>query len=104
MPSGSPDVQFGAYRLPDGGLVLDLQPDVLSHLSTRLVAPLVPEAGTRPVTILEPVLEVQGARLVLLTSEMMTIRAKLLRELPVARLVDADYTIRKALDMMFSGF
>ena len=97
-------MQFHAYRLPDGGLVLDMQADVLSHLLTRLVAPLVPEAGTRPVTILEPVLDVQGARLVLLTSEMMTIRAKLLREPPEARLIDADYTIRNALDMMFSGF
>jgi toxin CcdB len=97
-------MQFHVYRLPRGGLVLDMLSGLLSHLPTRLVAPLVPEAGTRAVAILEPVLDVAGERMVLLTSEMMTLRASLVKAPPVARLSDADYTIRKALDMLFSGF
>ena len=97
-------MQFHAYRLPRGRLVLDMQSGVLSHLPTRLVAPLVPEAGTRAVAILEPILDVAGERMALLTSEMMTLRASVAKGPPVARLTDADYIIRKALDMLFSGF
>ena len=44
-------MQFCAYRLRTGQLVLDMQSDVLSHLKTRLVAPLVPEsAGEKAMT------------------------------------------------------
>jgi hypothetical protein len=35
---------------------------------------------------------------------MVTLPAKLIAEQPVARFTDADYTIRRALDMLFSGF
>lgn len=98
-------MQFCAYRLRTGQLVLDMQSDVLSHLKTRLVAPLAPEsAGEKAMTILEPVLETEGARLVLLTTEMITIPASLIAEPPVAQFTDADDEIRRALDMLFSGF
>jgi toxin CcdB len=98
-------VQFCAFRLPTGQLVLDMQADVLSHLKSRLVAPLAPEsAGEKAMTILEPVLEMEGERLVLLTTEMVTIPASLIAGPPVARFTDADHTTRRALDMLFSGF
>jgi toxin CcdB len=85
--------------------VLDMQSDVLSHLRTRLVAPLVPErGGGTAITILEPVLDMDGERVVLLTTEMVTIRASELAGPPVAQFTDADYVIRRALDMLFSGF
>ena len=98
-------MQFCAYRLRTGQLVLDMQSDVLSHLKTRLVAPLVTEsAGDKAMTILEPVLEMEGERRVLLTTEMVTVPASLIAGRPVARFTDADYAIRRALDMLFSGF
>jgi len=98
-------VQFCAYRLRRGHVVLDMQPDVLSHLKTRLVAPLVPEGGRdMAMTVLEPVLEMKGRRMILLVSEMVTVPAKELAGPPVARFVDEDYAIRRALDMLFSGF
>ena len=98
-------MQFCAYRLRGGHVVLDMQSDVLSHLRTRLVAPLVPEdRGETAFTILEPVLMLDGRRMVLLVSEMITVPAKDLAGPPVARFVEDDYVIRRALDMLFSGF
>lgn len=85
--------------------MIDMQSDVLSHLRTRLVAPLVPEGGSEvAITVLEPVLELDGARMVLLATEMMTVPAKALKGPPIARFLDEDYAIRRALDMLFSGF
>jgi toxin CcdB len=98
-------VQFHAYRMPDGPLVLDMQHDVLSHLPFRLIAPLYPELpGFQAMKVLEPVLVVEGVRMVLRVVEMASVPSKLLGGPPVARLTDADYEIRKALDMLFSGF
>ena len=98
-------MQFCAYRLRRGHVVLDMQSDVLSHLKTRLVAPLVPEGGRdTAMTVLEPVLKLDGRRTILLVSEMITVPTKELAGPPVARFVDEDYVIRRALDMLFSGF
>ena len=57
-------MQFCAYRLRRGHVVLDMQSDVLSHLTTRLVAPLVPE-GRHDIAmmVLEPVFELDGTRI-----------------------------------------
>jgi len=96
--------QFRVYRLPGGALVLDLQSDLV-ETGTRAVAPLVPAtAALAPITRLEPVFEIEGARLALHTGELAAVRAGLLRGKPVADLSEADYAIRGALDMLFSGF
>lgn len=96
--------QFRAYRLPDGGLVLDLQSDLLDTPS-RVAAPLVPEdSGPPPLSRLEPVLEIEGRRFALHTGEMAAIPAALVSGLPAADLRAEDYAIRRALDMVFSGF
>jgi toxin CcdB len=98
-------VQFCAYRLPSGRLVLDMQSDVLSDLPGRLVAPLEPlRTGFKAIAILEPVLEIEGQRFVLRTLEMAAIQSKLVSGQPVARLTSDDYAIRRALDLAFSGF
>jgi hypothetical protein len=55
-------------------------------------------------TVLEPMLELDGRRIILLVSEMITVPAKELAGPPVARFVDEDHAIRRALDMLFSGF
>lgn len=98
-------MQFHAYRLPDGALVLDLQSDIVSHLPTRLVAPLIRERpDLQAIKVLEPVLEVAGGRFALHAAEMAAIPARLVSGEPVASLVSEDYAIRRALDMLFSGF
>lgn len=98
-------MQFHAYRLPDGALVLDLQSDLVSDLSTRLVAPLIRERpGLRAMLILEPVFEIGGNRFALHAAEMAAVPARLVSGEPVASLVSEDYAIRRALDVLFSGF
>ncbi|MGR3805111.1 CcdB family protein [Marinibacterium profundimaris] len=97
-------MQFHAYRLPGGPLVLDLQSDLMDT-GTRLVAPLVPVGeGPSPLTRLEPILEIDGTAQVLHTAEMAAVPSHLLKAPPVADLRDRDYEIRVALDMVFSGF
>ena len=96
--------QFRVYRLPGGALVLDLQPDVMS-LPTRVVAPLVPTEPRLPAfTRLEPVFDIEGQRLALHTGELAAVPARLVEGEPVADLRGEDYAIRRALDMLFSGF
>ncbi|WP_299130800.1 CcdB family protein [uncultured Amaricoccus sp.] len=96
--------QFHVYRLPDGLLVLDLQSDLIDT-GTRVVAPLLPGSDQlKPITRLEPMLEVDGQPLALRAAEMAAIPARLLSGEAVADLTGEDYAIRRALDMVFSGF
>jgi toxin CcdB len=96
--------QFQVYRIGTGRLVLDLQTDLVDT-GTRVVAPLLPLATSpKPLTILEPVFEIEGVAHVLHTAEMAAVPAGLLRGAPVADLTGRDYEIRRALDMVFSGF
>lgn len=98
-------MQFDVYRLADGALVLDLQSDIVARLPTRVVAPLVgPDPSRPPVSHLEPVFEVEGERRALHIAEMAAIPARWVSGPPVASLADEDYAIRRALDMVFSGF
>jgi len=53
---------------------------------------------------LEPVVEVQGVDHALHTAEMAAVPSALLKGQPIADLSGADYEIRGALDMVFSGF
>lgn len=96
--------QFHVYRLPGGHLVLDLQTDLVST-GSRVVAPLFRIAdGPTRIDRLEPVLEIEGDTYVLHTAEMAAIPEQLVRGAPVADLTPDDYEIRRALDMIFSGF
>lgn len=52
--------RFDLHRI-GGVLVVDLQHNLLEHLPSRVVAPLLPmEAAGRPVRDLHPVIEVNG--------------------------------------------
>lgn len=96
--------QFHVYHMPGGLLVLDLQSDLLDT-GTRVVAPLIPIAtGPRPLTRLEPILEVGGEPHALHTAEMAAVPVGLVKGASVADLTEHDYAIRGALDMVFSGF
>ena len=96
--------QFQVYRVGVGRLVLDLQTDLIDT-GSRVVAPLLSLAASpKPFTILEPVFEIEGVAHVLHTAEMAAVPAGLLRGAPVADVSARDYEIRRALDMVFSGF
>lgn len=96
--------QFCVYRVPGDQLVLDLQSD-LTPLPTNIVAPLVPlDSGLRPLRVLEPVFEIGARAYWLNTGNLVAVHARLLTGPPVADLSARDYEIRRALDMLFSGF
>jgi toxin CcdB len=96
--------QFKAYLLPGDLLVLDLQTDLIDT-GTRVVAPLIPLAtGPRPLPRLEPVLTIDGVAYALHTAELAAVPSGLLNGPVVADLKGEDYALRRALDMVFSGF
>ena len=87
-----------------GGLVVDVQSDLLDPFETRVAIPLIdlehaPQAPRR----LNPVLEVDGRPLILATHLIAAVpRAELGR--PVGSLARERDQIRAALDMLFLGF
>ena len=96
--------QFDVYRLPGGPLVVDLQSDLI-ETGTRVVAPLLPEhADLRAIGRLEPVFEIGGERVALHTGELAAVPAGLVKGPPLKSLLHEDDAIRRALDMLFSGF
>lgn len=96
--------QFQVYRVSSGRLVLDLQTDLIDT-GSRVVAPLIPvSAGPSVIGRLEPVFEIEGDAHALHIAEMAAIPSALLKAPPIADLSAADYEIRAALDMVFSGF
>lgn len=97
-------MQFHVYRIARNRLVIDLQSDI-PPLPTRVVAPLFPESSElKALSILEPIFEIEGQRHVLHVGEMAAVPASILRGDPVADMRAHDYAIRRALDMVFSGF
>ncbi|MGR3321323.1 MAG: CcdB family protein [Pseudooceanicola sp.] len=97
-------MQYHVYAMPDGTLVCDLQTDLID-IGSRVVAPLIPVSeGLQPISRLEPVFEIEGRTLALHTAELAAIPARLVQGPPVADLSHADYAIKGALDMVFSGF
>ena len=92
-----------AGHLEDGYL-LDVQTELLDHLRTRVVVPLLPLAETpAPIRKLNPVFEMGGRKLVMATQFIAT--------LPVARLGESRFSlaahqeqIEGALEMLFQGF
>jgi toxin CcdB len=93
-----------AHRLPDGSWVLDCQADLLDHLTTRLVVPLIPiaDVGT-PMARLNPLFEIEGETLVMMTQFAGAVPAGSL-ERPALPLHDHQGAIAAALDMLLVGF
>ena len=96
---------FDVYRNSVGeGFLLDVQADLLGHLNTRVVVPLLPSGGElQPARGLNPVFEIEGGRLVMATQFLATVPSSLLRA-PVARLGAFRAEITTALDVLFQGF
>lgn len=97
--------RFGVFRNPEGaGYLLDVQADLLDYLNTRIVVPLLPVAAApTPAKTLNPVFEVEGESVVMVTQFLAAVPAHLLRT-PVAILEGQRYDITAALDLLFQGF
>jgi toxin CcdB len=86
------------------GYVLDVQADLLSHLSTRTVVPLLPEdAAPKPISELNPVFEIRGKRHVMVTQAIASIPGRELKR-AVAAFTDQHDRIIRALDILLLGF
>lgn len=84
-------------------MLLDCQADLLSHLNTRFVAPLLPsDHAPMPARRFNPVFDIAGARHVMVTQFAAAIE---LRELGpvVASLTDERREIMNALDVLLTG-
>ncbi|MCK6396161.1 CcdB family protein [Zoogloea sp.] len=97
--------QYTVYKNPEGrGYLLDLQAGINSHFSTRVVAPLflleeIPVFAKG----LNPVFEVEGQRVVMMTQGMAAVPVQMLKQ-PVMSLADRRVEIVAALDLLFQGF
>lgn len=102
--------QFDVYRNPNPAsaktipYLLDVQSDLLSHLITRVVAPLslLDVVSGKTARQLNPVFEIAGERFVLLIQEMAGVPIKPLGK-AVANLQEKRADILAALDVVFSG-
>jgi len=85
------------------GLLLDCQADLLAHLNTRLVVPLIPLAeAPKPAARLNPVFSVAGADLVMVTQYAAAVELRELGEV-VGSLAGHDHAIIGALDLLITG-
>jgi toxin CcdB len=97
--------RFDVYLSPDAdGFLLDVQADILSLLNTRVVVPLMPQDGARtPIERLNPVFEVGGKRVVMMTHYIAAVPAKILSD-PVDDLGARRDEVVDALDFLQQGF
>jgi hypothetical protein len=88
----------------DSGFWLDCQSDVLAGLNSRFVVPLIPlseKLGIDP--RLTPTFEIDDVVCIMQTHLAGAVPARLLRS-PVANLVDHEYVIGAALDMLVGRY
>ncbi len=93
------------YRLAGmEGYVMEVQANLMSMLATTVVAPLLPEdMAPRPMTRLNPIFEIAGPKLVLITHSLAAVLRKELGP-PVGSIAGAhEYEVTNALDMLLSN-
>ena len=96
--------RFDVYPGARGkGYLLDCQADLLDHLETRVVVPLLPAAGLPAATRLNPMFEVEGTPVVMSTQLIFAIPVQHLAP-GVASLAPQHVTIMNALDMLLTGY
>jgi len=86
------------------GYVVDVQADLLSHLSTRTVVPLLPaDSVPAPIGDLNPVFDIVGKRHVFLTQAIASLPRRELKR-AVDSLAGQHDRIMRALDTLLIGF
>ena len=97
--------RFDVYRNPDGaGCLLDIQADLLSHLNTRVVVPLLPRSNApQPARTLNPCFDIAEESLLMCTQFMAAVPANLLRN-PLTSLSGRRDDIVAAIDLLMQGF
>lgn len=97
--------RFTIYANPGGsGFLLDVQADMMSHLNTRIVIPLLPlTEAPIPAKTLNPRFEIEGTAYSMVTQYMAAVPSKGLRG-AVLSAEDRHDEIVAALDLLLQGF
>ncbi|MBN2896921.1 MAG: CcdB family protein [Campylobacterales bacterium] len=99
--------QFDVYRNsdPEGSdifpYLLDIQVDLLSDLSTRVVVPLT--ASIKPIKHLNPIFQIENKAYVMITQELAGVESSILGDYVVS-LKERRSDILAAIDFMITGF
>ena len=96
---GNPDA-IDAVERP---YLVVLQSDLVSGLTSTVVAPLVPRQGMKGASRLNPIVSVEGQEYWLATHELFAVDQRFLRG-RVATLADRRDAIISSLDFVFTGF
>lgn len=98
-------MRFRVYKNPDGaGYLLDVQADLLGHLNTRVVVPLLPlDCAPMPAKMLNPVFDIEGNAFSMATQFLAAVPAQMLK-IPLLSLEDKRDDITAALDLLFQGY
>lgn len=98
--------RFDVHPMPGkgNGYVLDVQAELLTHLATRVVVPLLPEdAAPPPISALNPVFEVKGKRHVMMTQALSAVPTRELKR-AIGSLEAQHDAVMRALDLLLIGF
>ena len=86
------------------GFLLDVQTDLLSDLNTRVVVPLLPKSrAPKPATRLNPVFDIDGHSVVMVTQFLAAVPVGILKS-PIGNLSEEFDTVTTAVDMLMQGF
>jgi len=96
--------QFDVHRLTKGqSLVIDCQSDLLDHIDSRFVVPLLSaEHAPKPITRLNPLFDLNGEEFVMLTQSAAAVRRSDLEPV-IASLSDHRDIIIGAIDVLLAG-
>ena len=93
------------YVNPGGnGFLVDAQADLMSHLNSRLVIPLVrSDIAPTPLKVLNPIFQIEDAAYLMLTQQMAAVSVQILKR-PVLNVKDRRDEIVAAIDLLLQGF
>jgi toxin CcdB len=97
--------RFDVYANPDGnGFLVDVQADLMSHLNSRLVIPLVrSNIAPTPIKVLNPIFQIEGTPYLMLTQQMAAVSVQMLKR-PVLNANDRRDEVVAAIDLLLQGF
>jgi toxin CcdB len=96
--------RFSVYKLKSGMIALDCQANLLSHLKTRFVVPLLPKGDVPPsLGRLHPMFQIEGEQLAMATHLASAVPMSEIGE-RITSLELHDIAISNALDMFLTGF
>lgn len=97
--------RFDVYANPDGkGFLVDVQADLMSHLNSRLVIPLVPSGvAPTPMKVLNPIFQIEDATYLMLTQQMAAVSVQMLKRV-VLNVNARRGEVVAAIDLLLQGF